>query len=91
MATLRLPTTIGALSQGRPNSPSALLDARQVADLMASLPAVATRILAAMLEHPRRDGTALADATKPTLIVELGTRSGDPAAVDPGSYETTSQ
>ena len=54
----------------------------RLVDLVASLPAVATRILAAMLEHPENEWDHIGWRDEARAIVELAVRSGDPAAVD---------
>jgi hypothetical protein len=51
-------------------------------DLAASLPAVATRILAAMLERPGNEWDHIGWRDEARAIVKLAIRSGDPAAVD---------
>jgi hypothetical protein len=54
----------------------------RLVDLVASLPAVATRILAAMLENPEKEWDHIGWRDEARAIIELGVRSGDPAAVD---------
>jgi hypothetical protein len=50
--------------------------------LVASQPAVATRILAAMLEYPENEWDHIGWRNEARAIVELAVPSGDPAAVD---------
>ena len=54
----------------------------RLVDLVASLPAVATRIFAAMLEHPENEWDHFGWRDEARAIVELAVRSGDPAAID---------
>jgi hypothetical protein len=54
----------------------------RLVDLVASRPAVATRILAAMLEHPENEWDHIGWRDEARAIVELAVRSGDPAAID---------
>jgi hypothetical protein len=54
----------------------------RLVDLVASRPAVATRILAAMLEHPENEWDHIGWRDEARAIVERAIRSGDPAAVD---------
>jgi hypothetical protein len=55
---------------------------KRLVGLVASLPAVATRILAAMLEHPGNEWDHIGWRDEARAIVELAVRSGDPGAVD---------
>jgi hypothetical protein len=54
----------------------------RLVDLVAWLPAVAARILAAMLEHPEKEWDHIGWRDAAWAIVKVAVRSGDPAAVD---------
>jgi hypothetical protein len=54
----------------------------RLVDLVASLPAVATRILAAMLEHPKNEWEHIGWREEARTIVESALRSGDPTAIE---------